>query len=85
MKTQKQLYEQERKKIADANKHVMEMIHCKKNPLTKGDLHLLADKFPQRWEKYRHLLDNIEEKPIIFSSISLTCRNKSFEIGDKNE
>jgi len=55
--TQKQLFEQERKKIAEANSHVMEMIRDEHNPLTAEDLHALADRFPQRWEKYRTLLD----------------------------
>ena len=57
VKTQRQLYEQERARIAAADSHVMEMIHCRKNPLTAEDLHILADTFPQRWEKYRTLLD----------------------------
>ena len=57
IKTQKQIYEQERKKIAEANVHVMEMIKDPFNPLTKEDLHILANKFPQRWKKYKHLLD----------------------------
>ena len=57
MKTQKQIFYAEQKKIADADRHVMEMIHNPRNPLTKEDLHKLADNFPRRWEKYRHLLD----------------------------
>jgi len=56
-KSQRELYERSRKRSAAANEHVMDMIHCRKNPLTKKDLHALADNFPQIWEKYRHLLD----------------------------
>ena len=56
-RTQKQLFYEAQKKIAEANRHVMEMIKDPYNPLTKKDLHLLADRFPERWNKYRTLLD----------------------------
>ena len=57
VKTQIQLYQEAHRRISDANNHVMEMIRDEHNPLTKDDLHKLADRFPQRWEKYRTLLD----------------------------
>lgn len=57
MKTQEQMYWESHRKISDRNNAVMEMINCKSNPLTKEDLHELADRFPERWETYRNLLD----------------------------
>ena len=54
--TQKQMYYKAHRKLADANQHVMEMINHPTNPLTKDDLHKLANRFPERWEKYRNLL-----------------------------
>ena len=47
------------KQIADQNRHVIELIHDPVNPLTRDDLHKLADRFPERWGKYRNLLDHI--------------------------
>lgn len=57
MNPQYQLFWKTHDQIATANRHVMDMINCTENPLTLDDLHKLADRFPQRWEKYRHLLD----------------------------
>ena len=75
--TQKQLFEQERKKIAEANSHVMEMIRDEHNPLTAEDLHALADRFPQRWEKYRTLLDpKIEIEWLVEKSIIISYLEK---------
>jgi len=51
-----EMYEESRARIAEADRHVMEMINCKVNPLTRKDLHKMADNFPERWEKYRNLL-----------------------------
>jgi len=42
---------------AERDRHVMDMINCKENPITREDLHALADKYPRRWERYRILLD----------------------------
>jgi len=57
VKTQMQLCQEAQRRIFDANRHVMEMINHETNPITKEDLHKLADRFPQRWKKYRTLLD----------------------------
>jgi len=57
MKTQKQLFYQEQRKIGERDRAVIDMINDPINPLTKEDLHKTADKFPQRWERYRNLLD----------------------------
>ena len=57
VKTQIEHFWASHNQIAVANRHVMEMIHDEFNPLTQGDLHRLADAFPERWGKYRGLLD----------------------------
>ena len=58
VKTQIQLCQEAQRRIWEANRHVMEMIRDEHNPLTREDLHKLADRFPERWEKYRTLLDS---------------------------
>ena len=55
--TQEQMYWQAHRKTSDLNNQVMEMINCKSNPLTKEDLHKLADRWPERYERFRTLLD----------------------------
>ena len=55
--TQKQHYWLTHRRICDLNNLVMELINCKENPLTKDDLHRLADRHPDRYERFRNLLD----------------------------
>ena len=49
---QKQHYEASRAKLADANKHFMELISDPVNPLTNTDLIRLVKKFPARWSRF---------------------------------
>lgn len=58
MKSQKQMFYEAVRRMGIRDSHVMELIHDKDNPLTKEDLHRLADRFPDRWERYRGLLDS---------------------------
>lgn len=55
--SQKQHFWKAHKRTSDMDKHVMAQINDPDNPLTAKDLHALADLFPERWEKYRNLLD----------------------------
>ena len=45
----------------ERDRHVMDMLNCKENPLTREDLHALAARFPQRWLRYCTLLDDKEQ------------------------
>lgn len=57
-KTARDYFWQSHARVFGAICHVMEMLNDPKNPLVKKDLHKLADRFPERWEQYRHLLDD---------------------------
>lgn len=56
--TQEQMFYQSQRKLADRDNQIMEMIRDPVNPLTRDDLHRLADRCPHRYERYRKLLDN---------------------------
>ena len=55
MKTQKQIYEQERKKIADINALFMEM-RTSEDPITDEELRKLIKKRPSLWGRFKNLL-----------------------------
>ena len=59
-KTQMEIYEEARKKIALQDAHFMEMINDKCNPLTRADLEKLIQKRPALWAKYTPFLNNLK-------------------------
>ena len=54
-KTQKQLFEQERKKIADINALFMEM-RTSEDPITDEELRKLIKKRPILWGRFKNFL-----------------------------
>ena len=49
MKPQRQLFEEQRRLLADKNKAFMELVNHPTNPLTREDLARLIERNPQRY------------------------------------
>lgn len=60
-KTQMQIYEQERERIASVNRMFMDMVNDPHNPLTNDDLVKLVDKFPERWGQFSGFIGNLPQ------------------------
>ena len=58
MKTQKQIYYEESKKIADTNKLFLSLVA---DGLTRPELKNNIEKRPELWGKYHNWLDNLPE------------------------
>ncbi|APZ42529.1 hypothetical protein [Acidihalobacter ferrooxydans] len=59
MPTQEQMFYQAHKRLADANKFIMDLARDPSNPLTNNDLRKLVDRFPERWGRYRGLIGKL--------------------------
>lgn len=58
-KTQMQIYEQERERIASRNRMFIDMVNDPHNPLTNDDLVKLVAKFPERWGRFSGFIGNL--------------------------
>ena len=74
---QKQLFEQERKKIAETNALFMEM-KSGKDPLTDEELRKLIKKRPNLWGRFKNFLP--ENRTTMVGRV--TCSNGHFNTGD---
>ncbi|OBS08935.1 hypothetical protein [Acidihalobacter prosperus] len=59
MKSQEQMFWETHKRIAEADRHVMELARHPTNPLTNSDLETLVNRYPERWGKYRGLIGKL--------------------------
>lgn len=62
--TQKQMFEIERRKIADLNNAFMDMVRCAENPMTREDLEALIAKRPKRYGRFAGFLDKLPRRPL---------------------
>ena len=59
MKTQKQMFYEEQRKIGDKDCLVMEMINHPTHPLTKDELNEMIANRPDLYSRYKNLADNM--------------------------
>jgi hypothetical protein len=60
--TQSQHFELSRRKIAALNSAFMEMVNCRENPLTRGDLEKLIAKRPHIYGRFSGFLDKLPKE-----------------------
>lgn len=64
-KPQMQIFYEESRRIGDRDRALMDMIHCKENPLTNDDLRRLVALKPDHYGRYAGLVGRLPDVPAV--------------------